>query len=128
MFISCIQTVLTLFFLGEMAAHLSAGTKRGFFESIEPKTEAFQQQEQKDFLHLQTKAKLEKKMSQRTKNGSTTISSSKEMSASTPVVGLPLIRSSRKNLTSSSKQTVESAPGSSEMSPQNLQPLRKNSS
>ncbi|XP_020689325.1 auxin-responsive protein IAA2 [Dendrobium catenatum] len=126
-----------------MAAHLSAGTKRGFFESIEPKAEAFQQQEQADFLHLQSKSELEKEISQRTTCGtdqklslevkksclplpkSSTTSGTVAVAhnrpqiraASTPVVGWPPIRSSRKNLASSSKQTVESEPGSSETMP-----------
>lgn len=134
-----------------MAAQFSAGTKRGFFESIEPKTEAFQQQEQTDFLHLQTKQELEKEISQRTNrrtdqqlslevkkcclplpksaiaSGSVAVAPNRSQirSPTTPVVGWPPIRSSRKNLTSSSKQAVELQPGSSETAPKH-ETIRKN--
>ncbi|KAK8938969.1 Auxin-responsive protein IAA7 [Platanthera zijinensis] len=123
-----------------MAGQLSSGTKRGFFDRIEPHTEAFQQQEQSSFRHLQTKPELEKENLERT-NGRLEqhqpaevktcclppIKSSQfrsqisadyiyacRSSSSTPVVGWPPIRSSRKNLASSSKPAVESKPESSE--------------
>ncbi|KAK8969816.1 Auxin-responsive protein IAA7 [Platanthera guangdongensis] len=115
-----------------MAGQLSSGTKRGFYDRIEPHTEAFQQQEQSSFRHLQTKPELEKENLERT-NGRLEQHQSAEVktcclppikssqnrsqirsSSSTPVVGWPPIRSSRKNLATSSKLAVESKPESSE--------------
>ncbi|XP_020593921.1 auxin-responsive protein IAA2-like [Phalaenopsis equestris] len=133
-----------------MAAHLSAGAKRGFFESTESKTDALQQQEKTDFRHLQIKPELEKDILQRTNgradrqlsvevkkcclplpisatsSGSLAVAhnSSQIRSASTPVVGWPPIRSSRKHLTTASKQAVELKSVSSESKPKN-EPIRK---
>lgn len=117
-----------------MAAQLSSGTKRGFFDRIDSHTEAFQQKEQSCFRHLQTKPELEKENLIERTNGrleqqhqtaevktcclppikSSQNRSQIRSSSSTPVVGWPPIRSSRKNLATSSKPAVESKPESLE--------------
>ncbi|XP_008789276.2 auxin-responsive protein IAA16-like isoform X2 [Phoenix dactylifera] len=118
----------------------SVGAKRGFLDTVESKTEVFQQQQQHQpgFLQLQAKGKelsqktngraeqqsLEKKASgSPVAHGSAAApcgdaaganNSSQTRTATTPVVGWPPIRSFRRNLASTSKPSLESWNGGSE--------------
>ncbi|XP_010915383.2 auxin-responsive protein IAA16 isoform X1 [Elaeis guineensis] len=119
----------------------SVGAKRGFLDTVESKTEVFQQQQQQQpgFLQLQAKGKelsqktngraeqqsLEKKAcGSPAAHGSAAApcgdgagannSSQTSRTAPTPVVGWPPIRSFRRNLASISKPSFESQNGGPE--------------
>ncbi|XP_038986301.1 auxin-responsive protein IAA7-like isoform X2 [Phoenix dactylifera] len=115
----------------------SVGAKRGFFDTVESKTEVFQQQQQQHpgFLQLQAKGKdlspktngraeqqsLERKAcgssvahgsaAAPSRNAAGANNSSQTRTATTPVVGWPPIRSFRRNLASTSKPSLESENG-----------------
>lgn len=119
----------------------SIGAKRGFLDTVESKTEVFQQQQQPQqtgFLQLQAKGK---ELSQKTNggaeqqklekkacgppvaHGSTAApcdnaaeanNGSQTRTATSPVVGWPPIRSFRRNLASISKPSLEPQDGGSE--------------
>ncbi|XP_009385778.2 auxin-responsive protein IAA16-like [Musa acuminata AAA Group] len=118
----------------------SSSSKRGFLVQVEPKTEAFQQQQlqqqQLGFLQLQAKGKeslqktsgsaeqqsLEGKgcgphaaHASSTKNAAVAHTASQSRAAATPVVGWPPVRSFRMNLAGTAKASAESHNGSSEV-------------
>ncbi|URE47306.1 AUX/IAA family [Musa troglodytarum] len=139
-----VESVLSLGHISKVPkstnVNASSGTKRGFLGQVEPKTEAFQQQQlqqpQLGFLQLQAKGReslqktsgsaeqqsLEGKgcgphaaHASSTKNAAVAHTASQSRAAATPVVGWPPVRSFRMNLAgTAAKASAESHNGSSE--------------